>query len=90
MFTRRLGRSEIEVSALGMGTAPIGGQRWDRQWRQDKPMGYGRVDDAESLRALERALALGITFEGEWGRKPDLTGRPSVFRQTLTDRSSQS
>ena len=62
MFTRRLGRSGIPVSALGMGTAAIGGPQWDRQFRQDQPTAYGRVDDAESLRALERALALGVTF----------------------------
>lgn len=62
MFNRRLGRSAIQVTALGMGTAAIGGPQWDWQFRQDQPTGYGQVDDAESLRALERALALGVTF----------------------------
>ena len=60
--TRRLGRSGIEVSALGLGTAGIGGPHWDRSIYKDRPLGYGQVDDAESIRALRRALELGINF----------------------------
>ncbi|HEX5198468.1 MAG TPA: aldo/keto reductase [Actinoplanes sp.] len=57
-FTRRLGRSGIEVSALGMGCWAIGGQ-----WTfNGGPGGWGQVDDAESLRALRRARELGVTF----------------------------
>lgn len=53
-----LGRSEIEVSALGMGCWAIGGPfSWD-----GNPVGWGRIDDAESLRAVERALELGVTL----------------------------
>jgi len=56
--TRRLGRSGIEVSAQGLGCWAIGGPYWDK----GNPVGWGVVDDAESLRGLGRALDLGITF----------------------------
>ncbi len=58
MFTRRLGRSNIEVSALGMGCWAIGGPAW----RGERPVGWGEIDDAESIRAIHRALELGVTF----------------------------
>ena len=58
MFTRTLGRSGITVSALGLGCWAIGGPFW----RGDNPVGWGTVDDAESLRAIQRALDLGVTF----------------------------
>ncbi|MEZ4615148.1 MAG: aldo/keto reductase [Caldilineaceae bacterium] len=31
-------------------------------WRGDRPVGWGEVNDAQSLAALERALELGVTF----------------------------
>jgi len=55
---RTLGRSGIEVSALGIGCWAIGGP-W---WAGSQPLGWGEVDDAESVRALRRALELGVTF----------------------------
>ncbi len=55
---RVLGRSGIEVSALGMGCWAIGGQ-W--QWL-DSPGGWGAVDDVESIRAILTALDHGINF----------------------------
>jgi aryl-alcohol dehydrogenase-like predicted oxidoreductase len=55
---RKLGRSGIEVSALGFGCWAIGGEMWMDQ----KADGWGAVDDAESIRALRRALELGVTF----------------------------
>ena len=58
MNTRTLGRSNIDVSALGMGCWAIGGPFW----RGDKPVGWGDVDDAESRRAIARALELGVTL----------------------------
>ena len=58
MFTRQLGRSSITVSALGLGCWAIGGPFW----RGDRPVGWGQVDDQQSLAALQRALALGVTF----------------------------
>ena len=59
MTTNRvLGRSGIEVSALGVGCWAIGGPFWDN----GKPVGWGEVHDEESVRALHRALDLGVTF----------------------------
>lgn len=55
---RVLGRSGIEVSALGMGTWQIGGP----MTAGAQQMGWGPVDDAESTRALRRAAEVGITF----------------------------
>src|SRR5215469_2814704 len=58
MFTRRLGRSEIIVSAVGLGCWAIGGPfSWS-----GRAVGYGQVDDDESVRAIRRAVDLGITF----------------------------
>jgi aryl-alcohol dehydrogenase-like predicted oxidoreductase len=57
-FTRALGRSGIEVSALGMGCWAIGGP-----WTfNGAPAGWSEVDDGESRRALDRAFELGVTF----------------------------
>ncbi len=58
MIRRRLGRSNLEVSALGLGCWAIGGA-----WTfENKPAGWGRVDDAESIRAIHHALDAGINF----------------------------
>jgi aryl-alcohol dehydrogenase-like predicted oxidoreductase len=50
MNYRRLGRTGLEVSEIGYGAWGIGGSGW-----------IG-ADDAESLRALDRAIDLGLTF----------------------------
>ncbi len=55
--TRTLG--DAEVSALGFGCWAIGGPFSDDQGR---PLGWGEVDDDESIRAVHRALDLGVTF----------------------------
>ena len=55
---RRLGRSEHEVSGLGLGCWAIGGPFW----RGENPVGWGEVDDAESRRAIHRGLDLGVTL----------------------------
>lgn len=57
-MTRILGRSGIQVSALGMGCWAIGGPFWNGE----TPLGWGDVDDEESVRAIHRALDLGVTF----------------------------
>lgn len=57
-FTRKLGRSEIEVSALGMGCWAIGGPIWEK----GTPHGWGEVDDNESIHAIQRAIDLGVNF----------------------------
>ncbi len=56
--TRVLGRSGIQVSALGFGCWAIGGP----YWAGEQPLGWGAVDDEESVRAVRRALDLGVTF----------------------------
>jgi aryl-alcohol dehydrogenase-like predicted oxidoreductase len=58
VLKRELGKSGIEVSAMGLGCWAIGGV----YWRGDKPLGLGDVDDKESTNAIQRALDLGITF----------------------------
>ncbi len=55
---RTLGRSGIEVSALGMGCWAIGGPFWTGE----TPIGWGEVDDDESIRAIHKALDLGVTL----------------------------
>jgi aryl-alcohol dehydrogenase-like predicted oxidoreductase len=55
---RVLGKSGIEVSAIGFGCWAIGGPFY----RDGSPAGWGEVDDDESAAALRRALELGITF----------------------------
>jgi len=63
MFKRRLGRSNLEVSAIGLGCWAIGGS-WD--WLEadgsKAPVGWGQVDDAETIRAIHYALDAGINF----------------------------
>lgn len=61
MLTRTLGRSGIVVSALGLGGWAIGGP-WRDNLRCGAPAGWGRVDDAESIRAIRCAMDVGITL----------------------------
>ncbi len=58
MFKRLLGRSGLQVRALGLGCWAIGGPFW----KGETPVGWGKVDDQESIRAIRRALELGVTF----------------------------
>lgn len=57
-MTRQLGRSGISVSAIGLGCWAIGGLLWEGE----TPVGWGVVDDEESIRAIQRGLELGINF----------------------------
>jgi aryl-alcohol dehydrogenase-like predicted oxidoreductase len=43
---------------MGLGCWAIGGPLW----QDGRPLGWGRVDDAESIRAIRRAVELGVTF----------------------------
>lgn len=58
MNKRLLGRSNIEVSPLGMGCWAIGGL-----WQfLDIQAGWGEVEDAESIRTVQAAFDKGINF----------------------------
>ncbi len=58
MNTRKLGRSGIEISPIGVGCWAIGGPFY----HVTRVVAYGKVDDAESIRLLHRAFDLGINF----------------------------
>ncbi len=58
MQKRRLGKSGIEVSPLGFGCWAIGGP-FTMFGLSD---GWGQVDDFESIRAIRRAVDLGVNF----------------------------
>jgi aryl-alcohol dehydrogenase-like predicted oxidoreductase len=84
MFERTLGRSEVAVSALGLGCWAIGGPFW----RGNQPVGWGEVDDNESRAAIERALELGVTFFDT----SDVYGcghSERILGQVLSDRRKQ-
>lgn len=55
---RILGRDGLEVSALGMGCWAIGGPFL----LDGQPDGWGQVDDTDSIRAIQRAMELGVTL----------------------------
>ncbi len=55
---RKLGRSGIEISAMGMGCWAIGGPFRGG----DTPQGWGEVDDEESTRAIQTCIDLGVNF----------------------------
>lgn len=84
MVQRTLGRSGITVSGLGLGCWAIGGPFW----RGNQPVGWGEVDDNQSLAALERALELGVTFFDT----SDVYGcghSERILGQVLSDRRKQ-
>jgi aryl-alcohol dehydrogenase-like predicted oxidoreductase len=55
---RTLGQAGPTVSAIGLGCWAIGGPFWF----EGKADGWGEVDDAESIRAINRAIDLGVTL----------------------------
>jgi predicted aldo/keto reductase-like oxidoreductase len=58
MLTQRLAKSDIKVSALGWSCLPIGGP-----WTHNSEYFHnGEVNDDESIRAIYKALELGINF----------------------------
>jgi aryl-alcohol dehydrogenase-like predicted oxidoreductase len=60
---RILGKSAIEVSALGMGCWAIGGPWvYDNETDPPYPAGWGQIDDNESIRAIHASLDMGINF----------------------------
>ena len=57
MELRQLG--EFKTSPLGLGCWAIGGPAWDLE---GNPIGWGKVDDNESIRAIHAALDADINF----------------------------
>ena len=71
--TSRLGQSDLEITRVGIGTAPIGSTPgWRIYW--------GPQDDSEAIRTIEAALDLGVNwidtapFYG-WGRAELIVGQ---------------
>src|SRR5215204_2915983 len=68
-----LGGTELEITRVGVGTAPIGSGR-------DWPVFWGAQNEDEAVRAIRRALELGVNwidtapFYG-WGRAEEIVGR---------------
>jgi aryl-alcohol dehydrogenase-like predicted oxidoreductase len=54
MKTKELGWTGLQLSTIGLGTWAMGGGGW--------AFGWGPQDDAESIRAIHRALELGINW----------------------------
>jgi aryl-alcohol dehydrogenase-like predicted oxidoreductase len=52
--TRRLGRSDLDITRIGFGAWAIGGGDWI--------FGWGPQDDADSIKAIHRAVDLGINW----------------------------
>ena len=67
------GLADMQITAVGVGTAPIGSGR-------DWPVWWGPQDEAESIRTIHTALDLGVNwidtapFYG-WGRAEEVVGR---------------
>ena len=60
---RSLGRSGPTVGAMGIGTWALGGPFFSGEgchYPTGAPLGYGKVNDVESKRAIQAAVALGI------------------------------
>jgi aryl-alcohol dehydrogenase-like predicted oxidoreductase len=51
---RKLGNSDLHLTAIGFGAWAIGGGNWEFAW--------GPQDDQESIRAIHKALDLGINW----------------------------
>ena len=63
MMKRILGKSGIEVSALGMGCWAIGGPwTWAQPGQDPYPAGWGQTNDKDSIRAIHAGLDAGVTF----------------------------
>jgi aryl-alcohol dehydrogenase-like predicted oxidoreductase len=55
---RILGKSNIEISGIGMGCWAIGGP----VWLDGRPDGYGIVDNEGSKKAIRQGVAMGVNF----------------------------
>jgi aryl-alcohol dehydrogenase-like predicted oxidoreductase len=81
--TRPLPGTDMQITPVGVGTAPIGSGR-------DWPAWWGPQDEAESLRTIHAALELGVNwidtapFYG-WGRAEEIVGRALRERRGSDD-----
>jgi aryl-alcohol dehydrogenase-like predicted oxidoreductase len=73
LATRRLGQSDLEITRVGIGTAPMGSiPTWYIYW--------GQQNESTSMRAIAAAIDLGVNwidtapFYG-WGRAEQLVGK---------------
>src|SRR5688500_7449073 len=63
MLKRMLGKSKLQVSAVGMGCWAIGGPwTWAQPGHEPFPAGWGTTDDDESIRAIQAPLDMGVDF----------------------------
>jgi len=82
MDPRRLGPSDLEISRLGIGTAPIG-SRPGEWW-----VNWGPQDDGDSVRAVHAAVDGGVNwvdtapFYG-WGHAEEVVGRALAGRENV-------
>jgi len=54
MNTRKLGNSDLQITAVGFGAWATGGGNWEYSW--------GPQDDRESIEAIHKALELGVNW----------------------------
>lgn len=54
MKTKQLGKTDLHLTRIGLGTWAIGGGNWKFSW--------GPQDDSDSIKAIRRALDLGINW----------------------------
>jgi aryl-alcohol dehydrogenase-like predicted oxidoreductase len=54
MQTKQLGKTDLHITPIGLGTWAIGGGGWANGW--------GSQDDQESIATIKRALSLGINW----------------------------
>src|SRR5947208_15654070 len=73
LATRRLGQSDLEITRVGIGTAPIGSTpSWGVYWRPQ--------NESEAIRAIDAAFELGVNwldtapFYG-WARAEQIVGK---------------
>ena len=73
LATSRLGHSELQITRVGIGTAPIGSTT---EWR----IYWGPQSESDAIRAIDAALDLGVNwidtapFYG-WGRAEQIVGK---------------
>lgn len=71
--TVALGQSDLRISRVGLGTAPIGSSP---EWR----INWGPQDEGDAIRAIHAAIALGVNWIDTapyygWGRAEEIVGK---------------